>query len=194
MSSSPLLSHLGSTALLVSSSAATTLAVVASALSYPSPSALVLSNMDYVVDALASQLLTSSASPASLSVMRAVLGRIEAQGGELLVLLEDVMMQLMDALNSKMAMDITDSGGADSGLDEERVVYIEIILSVVKAVRRLYDVTPPPVHPSTTSGIFSSTAALPATLLLTEGEEYYSESNIARRVQQLRDKYRQEDV
>ena len=189
----PLLSHLGSTSLLVSSSAATTLALVASALSYPSPSALVLSNMDYVVDALASQLLTSSASPASLSVMRAVLGRIEARDGQLVVLMEDVLMQLMDALNSKMAQGVGNGEGAESEADEERVVYLEIILNVVKAVRRLYNVTPPSVHPSATSGLFSSSAALPAALLLPEGEEYYSEPHIASRVQELRNRYRQED-
>ena len=189
----PVLSHLGSTSLLVSSSAATTLSIVASVLSYPSPSALVLSNMDYVVDALASQLLTSSASPASLSVMRAVLGRIEAQEGQLVMLMEDVLMQLMDALNSKMALYMEDDEGAQTGAEEERAVYLEIILSVVRAVRRMYDATPPPLHPSASSGLFSSSAPLPTTLLLTEGDDNYSEFNIASRVQELRDKYRLED-
>ena len=190
----PLLSHLGSTSPLVSSTAAITLSIIASALSYPSPSALVLSNMDYVVDALASQLLSSSVSPASLYVMRAVLGRIEAQGGQLVLLMEDVLMQLMDALNSKMAHYTAGGQQAEGAVEEERVVHLEIILSVVRAVRRLYDVTPPPVHPSATSGLFSSSAALPAFLQLTaEGEEYYSEANIAARVQQLRDKYQKEE-
>ena len=91
-----------------------------------------------------------------------MLGRVEAQSGQLVVLMEDVLMQLMDALNSKMALDVGGGEGEDIGAEEERVVYLEIILSVVKAVRRMYDVTPPPLHPSASSGLFSSTAALPA--------------------------------
>ena len=178
----PLLSHIGSPSLHVSSAAMSCLRVIAAALGYESGQALVLGNVDYVVDAIAAHLLSAQPTPQLLAVMRAVLSRLPPSP-QLIPLLHDTLDSLVRLLS------------LSTGGEEERIVSIEVLQGVVVAVRRYYDASPPPTHPSTRSGLFASTAPLSSPhLLLPDAAPHYHPSRVIERLQLKRDQHRREDA
>ena len=176
----PLLTHLGSTSPAVSSAAMSCLRVVAAAVGAESVSAVVLANVDYVVDSIAAHLLSSHPTPQLLQVMRAVLSRLPPSP-QLIPLLRDSLQSTIRLLSLSTA-------------DEaERVVCVEMLLGVVQSVRRLYEVEQPPLHPSARSGLFDSAPPIDSSRLLEGGEAYHSPRRVRERVRQRKERFRRED-
>ena len=176
----PLLTHLGSTSPVVSSAAMSCLRVVASAVGVESVSALVLGNVDYVVDAIAAHLLSSHPTPQLLQVMRAVLSRLPPSP-ELIPLLHDTLHSTIRLLS------------LPTGDEDERVVCVEVLVGVVQSVRRLYEVQPPPLHPSARAGLFGSSQPIDSGRLLEGVKEYYAPRRVRERVWGKREQWRRED-
>ena len=177
----PLLSHLGSASVVVSSAAMKCLRVIAAALSLESVSALVLANVDYVVDAIAAHLLSAQPTPQLLLVMRAVLSRLPPSP-QLIPLLRDTLDSIVRLLS------------VSTGGEEERLVCLEVLLGVVIAVRQWYEKEQPPLHPSARSGLFTSAKPINHTALLHEAEDYYSPRRVRERVARKREQHRREDA
>ena len=181
----PLLSHLGSSSVVVSSAAMNALRVIAAALSYASVSVLVMANVDYVVDAIAAHLLSSHPTPQLLLVMRAVLSRLPPSP-QLIPLLHDTLDSTIRLLS------------VPTGDEEQRVVCAEVLLGVVVAVRRLYEVEKPPAHPSSRSGLFDSAPPIDrAQLLLLQQQEadgHFSAARVRERLRRKRERCAAEDV
>ena len=177
----PLLSHLGSASVTVSAAAMNCLRVVAAALECASVSALVLGNADYIVDAIAAHLLSAQPTPQLLLVMRAVLSRLPPSP-QLIPLLHDTLDSLVCLLS------------LSTGGEEERLVCLEVLHGVVAAVRRWYDVQPPPLHPSARPGLFDSTPPIDPSRLLPAALPHYHPHNVLARIRRRREQHRREDA